>query len=256
MTESHPHRLISNNGRDRRNLWSPVARSTARVGVETHLIVSKWGAQTLAEETSYSLDRVRQLATCATRPRTKGRRFRVAHFSHRAWWWRRASVRTLAAIASGQGDNLIHRAADVILKERRKLVLLVRETPFNENPSGEYAETSADGRGDSATVPAFYNHPQSLEAMVDHVVMRTLDQFGIHTDLAERWGGEVQVPRGRKNLRSHSDPGVLKPGPVAGKKSAADADQERYHGHPCGGYKVGGMVIQHKIARRGNDYAD
>ncbi len=100
------------------------------------------------------------------------------------------SARTLAAIATGQGDNLIHRAADVILKERRKLVLLVRETPLNEIHLENMLKLSRMGAVILPPVPAFYNHPQSVDALVDHVVMRTLDQFGIHMDLAERWGAK------------------------------------------------------------------
>ncbi len=104
------------------------------------------------------------------------------------------SMRTLAAIASGQGDNLIHRAADVILKERRKLVLLVRETPLHEIHLENMLKLSRMGAVILPPVPAFYNHPRSLDEMVDHIVMRTLDQFGIHTDLAERWGSELGAP--------------------------------------------------------------
>jgi 4-hydroxy-3-polyprenylbenzoate decarboxylase len=104
------------------------------------------------------------------------------------------SARTLAAIATGQGDNLIHRAADVVLKERRKLVLLVRETPLNEIHLENMLKLSRMGAVILPPVPAFYNHPQSVDALVDHVVMRTLDQFGIHMDLAERWGAEAAVP--------------------------------------------------------------
>lgn len=166
--------------------------------VETHLIVSKWGAQTLAEETSYSLDRVRQLATCAYQATDQGAPVSSGSFLTSGMVVAPCSVRTLAAIASGQGDNLIHRAADVILKERRKLVLLVRETPFNEIHLENMLKLARMGVVILPPLPAFYNHPQSLEAMVDHVVMRTLDQFGIHTDLAERWGSEVPVPRGGK----------------------------------------------------------
>jgi len=102
-------------------------------------------------------------------------------------------MRTLAAIATGQGDNLIHRAADVILKERRKLVLLVRETPLHEIHLENMLKLARMGAVILPPVPAFYNHPQSLEEMIDHVVMRTLDQVGIHTDLAERWGRETQL---------------------------------------------------------------
>src|SRR5207342_564569 len=90
------------------------------------------------------------------------------------------SMRTLAAIAHGQGDNLIHRASDVILKERRKLVLLVRESPLNDIHLENMLKLSRMGVVIIPPVPAFYNRPQSIEEMVDHIVMRTLDQFGIH----------------------------------------------------------------------------
>jgi 4-hydroxy-3-polyprenylbenzoate decarboxylase len=161
--------------------------------VETHLIVSKWGAHTLAEETSYSLERVRQMATYSYPATDQGAAVSSGSFLTSGMVVAPCSVRTLAAIASGQGDNLIHRAADVILKERRKLVLLVRETPLNEIHLENMLKLSRMGAVILPPVPAFYNHPQSIDAMVDHVVMRTLDQFGIHTNLVERWGAEVPV---------------------------------------------------------------
>src|ERR1700722_7966253 len=164
------------------------------LAVETHLIVSKWGAHTLAEETSYSLERVRQMATYSYQAGDQGAAVSSGSFLTSGMVVAPCSVRTLAAIASGQGDTLIHRAADVILKERRKLVLLVRETPLNEIHLENMLKLSRMGAVILPPVPAFYNHPQSLGAVVDHVVMRTLDQFGIHTNLAERWGIELQAP--------------------------------------------------------------
>lgn len=166
-------------------------RSTS---VETHLIVSKWGAHTLAEETPYSLDRVRQMAAFSYAPGDQGAAISSGSFLTSGMVIAPCSVRTLAAIATGQGDNLIHRAADVTLKERRKLVLLVRETPLNDIHLENMLKLSRMGAVILPPVPAFYNHPQSIEALVDHVVMRTLDQFGIHTDLAERWGIELATP--------------------------------------------------------------
>jgi len=108
------------------------------------------------------------------------------------------SMRTLAAIANGQGDNLIHRAADVILKERRKLALMVREAPLNDIHLENMLKLSRMGVVITPPVPAFYNHPQSLDDIVNHIVMRVLDQFGIHTDVMTRWDG-MMATKGTKN---------------------------------------------------------
>ena len=99
------------------------------------------------------------------------------------------SVRTLSAIANGYGDNLVHRAADVILKERRKLVLMVRETPLSDIHIENMLKLSRMGVVIAPPVPAFYTNPQSLDDVVNHVVMRALDAFGIHIDAGSRWDG-------------------------------------------------------------------
>jgi 4-hydroxy-3-polyprenylbenzoate decarboxylase len=105
-------------------------------------------------------------------------------------------MRTLSAIAHGLGDNLIHRAADVILKERRRLVLVVRESPFNDIHLENMLKLSRMGVIILPPVPAFYNHPQNLDDMINHIVMRTLDQFDIHLDVMNRWDG-VMVTEGQ-----------------------------------------------------------
>jgi 4-hydroxy-3-polyprenylbenzoate decarboxylase len=197
--ENHPTRLIVGiTGATGAIFGIRLLEALRASTVETHLVVSKWGAHTLAHETSYSLDRVRQMATYSYPATDQGAAVSSGSFLTSGMVIAPCSARTLAAIASGQGDNLIHRAADVILKERRKLVLLVRETPLHEIHLENMLKLSRMGAVILPPVPAFYNHPQSLEEMVDHVVMRTLDQFGIHTDLAERWGSEVPVPLGGK----------------------------------------------------------
>jgi 4-hydroxy-3-polyprenylbenzoate decarboxylase len=99
------------------------------------------------------------------------------------------SMRTLAAIAHGLGDNLIHRAADVILKERRKLVLVVRESPFSEIHLENMLKLARMGVVILPPVPAFYNHPQNLDDMINHITMRVIDQFDIHLDVMNRWDG-------------------------------------------------------------------
>ena len=159
--------------------------------VETHLVVSKWGARTLAHETNYTLEQVQHLATVSYSPGDQGAAISSGSFLTNGMVVAPCSVRTLAAIATGQGEHLIHRAADVILKERRKLVLVVRESPLNDIHLENMMKLSRMGVVILPPVPAFYNHPQSLDEMVNHIVMRILDQFDIHVDLTNRWDGDM-----------------------------------------------------------------
>src|SRR5206468_5628504 len=99
------------------------------------------------------------------------------------------SMRTLAAIAHGLGDNLIHRAADVILKERRRLVLAVRETPFSEIHLENMLKLSRMGVVIAPPMPAFYSEPHSIEDLVTYSAARLLDQLDIHLDVPGRWAG-------------------------------------------------------------------
>jgi 4-hydroxy-3-polyprenylbenzoate decarboxylase len=101
------------------------------------------------------------------------------------------SMRTLGAIAHGFGDNLIHRAADVVLKERRRLVLAVREAPLNEIHLENMLKLARMGVSICPPTPAFYNHPQSVDDIVAYTVTRILDQVGIHLG-ADRWGGNMK----------------------------------------------------------------
>src|ERR671939_1047 len=102
------------------------------------------------------------------------------------------SMGTLGAIASGAGTNLIHRAADVTLKEGRRLVLVVRETPYNAIHLENMLRLARAGARILPASPAFYHRPRSIEEMVDHLVFRILDQFGVPHSQATRWKGEEQ----------------------------------------------------------------
>jgi 4-hydroxy-3-polyprenylbenzoate decarboxylase len=108
-------------------------------------------------------------------------------------------MRTLSAIAHGLGDNLIHRAADVILKERRKLVLVPRESPFNDIHLENMLKLSRMGVVILPPLPAFYNHPQTIDDILNHITMRILDQFDIHLDVMNRWDG-VMLPDGQSKI--------------------------------------------------------
>jgi flavin prenyltransferase len=177
-----------------------LLQALAGSGVETHVVVSKWGMQTLAHETSYTLEQVQGMATACYSPNNQGAAISSGSFVTTGMVVAPCSMRTLAAIANGQGDNLIHRAADVILKERRKLVLVVREMPLNDIHLENMLKLSRMGVVILPPVPAFYNHPHSIDELVDHIVMRILDQFDIHLGLAERWDGVMNpVGSGSKN---------------------------------------------------------
>lgn len=158
-------------------------------GVETHLIMSKWGARTLIHETDYTVEQVERMATRNYPLGDQGAAISSGSFQTLGMVIAPCSMRTLAAIATGLGDNLIHRAADVILKERRKLVLVVRESPFNDIHLENMLKLSRMGVVILPPLPAFYNHPQNLDDMINHVAMRTLDQFDIHLDVMNRWNG-------------------------------------------------------------------
>ena len=158
-------------------------------GVETHLVVSKWAARTLTHENPHSLKYVQSLATQNYGIGAQGAAISSGSFVTLGMVIAPCSMRTLAAIAHGLGDNLIHRAADVILKERRKLVLVVRESPFNEIHLENMLKLARMGVVILPPVPAFYNNPQNLDDMINHITMRVIDQFDIHLDVMNRWDG-------------------------------------------------------------------
>lgn len=160
-------------------------------GIETHLVMSKWGARTLIHETDHTADEVQALATQSYAPGDQGAAISSGSFLTLGMVVVPCSMGTLAAIAHGLADNLIHRAADVILKERRKLVLVVRESPLNEIHLENMLKLSRMGVIILPPMPAFYNHPQNLDDMVNHVTMRVLDQFDIHLDVMNRWDGSM-----------------------------------------------------------------
>jgi 4-hydroxy-3-polyprenylbenzoate decarboxylase len=162
-------------------------------GVETHLIMSKWGARTMIHETSRTMEEVNATASYSYNPGDQGAAISSGSFLTDGMVIAPCSMRTLAAIASGQGEHLVHRAADVILKERRKLVLVVRESPLSEIHLENMLKLARMGVTILPPMPGFYNHPKSVAEIVDHIVMRILDQFGIHTDLTSRWDGEMRA---------------------------------------------------------------
>ena len=161
--------------------------------VETHLVVSRWGARTLIHETPHSLAEVKAMATRSYSENDQGAALSSGSFLTMGMVIAPCSMRTLSAIAHGQDDDLIHRAADVVLKEKRRLVLVVREAPLNEIHLENMLKLARMGVVITPPVPAFYNHPRSIDDLVDHTVARILDLFGIHAGDAERWTGDMAV---------------------------------------------------------------
>jgi 4-hydroxy-3-polyprenylbenzoate decarboxylase len=160
--------------------------------IESHLVISKWAQRTVEHETCYSVDKVCALATVNYNPVDMGAAISSGSFVTDGMVVIPCSMRTLAAIANGYGEHLVHRAADVVLKEHRRLVLVAREMPLSDVHLENMVKLARIGVTIMPPMPAFYNHPQSVEQIVDHIVARVLDQFGIAASFAKRWEGRMQ----------------------------------------------------------------
>jgi 4-hydroxy-3-polyprenylbenzoate decarboxylase len=163
--------------------------------VESHLVLSRWGARTLVHETDYTVEDVQRLATTVYAPGDQGAALSSGSFVTLGMVILPCSVKTLGEIATATGDSLIPRAADVVLKERRRLVLGVREAPLHEIHLEHMLKLSRMGVIIAPPVPAFYTRPRAITDLVDHVVVRTLDLFDIQVEGARRWDGEMAPGR-------------------------------------------------------------
>jgi len=159
------------------------------IGVETHLVVSKWGQQTLEHETGLRLETLRSRANFVYNPKDMSASISSGSFRTMGMVVVPCSMHSLAAISLGMGANLLHRAADVVLKERLPLVLVPRETPLNDIHLENMLRLSRMGATIMPPNPAFYNCPESIEDILGHFVARILDQFGMEANLSKRWQG-------------------------------------------------------------------
>jgi len=167
---------------------------SATPGVETHLVVSDAAALTLQQETGLARRQVEALAHVVHKNREIGAAIASGSFQSEGMVIAPCSMKTLAACAHALSDNLIARAADVMLKERRKLVLMVRETPFNLAHLRNMTAVTEMGGIVFPPLPSFYHKPASIEEMVDHTVARVVDLLGIEHSLAPRWAGIKAAP--------------------------------------------------------------
>jgi 4-hydroxy-3-polyprenylbenzoate decarboxylase len=161
-------------------------------GIETHLIVSRAARMTLSYETDLSLADVEALATVVYPEQDVGAACSSGSFRTLGMIIAPCSIKTMAEIASGATTNLVSRAADVCLKERRRLVLLLRETPLHLGHIRSMAAVTEAGAILYPPVPAFYARPKSLEEMIDHTLGRALDLFDIDLGTVRRWSGKAR----------------------------------------------------------------
>jgi 4-hydroxy-3-polyprenylbenzoate decarboxylase len=159
------------------------------LGVETHLVATRWARVTLEHETGRSWDDVRALADVVYGENDQSAAISSGSFVTQGMIIAPCSMKTASALATGFAHNLLCRAADVVLKERRRLVVVVRETPLHSVHLRNLATLSDLGATIAPPVPAFYARPESLDEMVDHTVMRLLDQLDLHSDAGSRWAG-------------------------------------------------------------------
>lgn len=159
------------------------------LGVETHLVVSRWARATIAHETCWELAEVTALASVVHGPDEESAPIAGGSFRTDGMIVVPCSMKTAAGVRAGFADGLVGRAADVTLAERRPLVLVARETPLSEVHLENLLALTRMGASVVPPVPAFYNHPKGVDDVVDHAVGRTLDQLGLSLPGTRRWGG-------------------------------------------------------------------
>ncbi|GHF48175.1 4-hydroxy-3-polyprenylbenzoate decarboxylase [Amycolatopsis bartoniae] len=157
--------------------------------VETHLVLSRWARTTIELETPYSAREVAKLADVVHGSGNQAASISSGSFRTDGMVVIPCSMKSLAGIRAGYADGLIGRAADVVLKERRKLVLVPRETPLSEIHLENMLALARMGVSIVPPMPAFYNNPESVDDVLDHLVARVLDQFDLPAPRARRWSG-------------------------------------------------------------------
>jgi len=160
--------------------------------IETHLVMSDSARMTLATELDMNVKEVEALATEVHNAKNIGATISSGSFKTMGMVVAPCSIKSLSEIAYGMTGGLLSRAADVVLKERRRLVLMIRETPLHSGHLRTMLQASENGAILMPPVPALYARPQSIDDMVNHTVGRCLDLFDIETDLVKRWAGMGQ----------------------------------------------------------------
>jgi 4-hydroxy-3-polyprenylbenzoate decarboxylase len=168
--------------------------------VETHLVISNGGKLNISLESAMELRQVEKLASVVHSDQNLAATIASGSFQTDGMIVAPCSMKTLSGIVNSYADTLMIRAADVVLKERRRLVLVPREMPLHEGHCRLMHEASRMGAIIAPPMPAFYNDPQSVDDIVNHTVGRLLDLFGIDSGIVKRWRGAGQSS-GKKDAR-------------------------------------------------------
>ena len=166
--------------------------------VETHLIISKAAALTISSETEHTLDDVKKLADEVYVATDIGAALSSGSFKTRGMLIAPCSVKTLGEISSGVTSNLLSRAADVVLKERRRLVLMLRESPLHAGHLKNALAATEMGAIIAPPVPAFYTRPENIDDLVTQTVARALDLFDIDSKEIKRWGEDISMSNNKQ----------------------------------------------------------
>ena len=192
MTGDRPRLIVGVTGASGVTYGLRALDACRDLGVESHLVMSRSSALTLSQETDLSLADVQARADVVHKAGDVGAAIASGSFQTLGMIVAPCSVRTMSEIATGVTSSLLTRAADVTLKERRTLVLMVRETPLHLGHLRTMVRLAEMGAVIAPPLPAFYAKPRSLEEMVDQSVGRALDLFGLNWAAVKRWGEDLQ----------------------------------------------------------------
>lgn len=193
-TEARPQRLIIGiSGASGAVYGVRLLEHLRDTPIETHLVVSKSALITVSHETGLSLSDLKSMASVTYSNKDIGASIASGSYKTLGMIVAPCSMRSMSEIASGVTSTLLTRAADVVLKERRRLALMVRETPLHRNHLRTMTELAELGAVIAPPVPAFYALPKTLDEMVDHSLGRVLDLFDLELGLVHRWRGEIKV---------------------------------------------------------------
>lgn len=162
-------------------------------GVQTHLVISENGEKIIRHETKYRPEDLRRMVDCSYGIKDIGAAISSGSFQRDAMVVAPCSIKTMSALANSYTENLLVRAGDVTLKERKPLVLLVRETPFHAGHLENMLRLTRMGAIIMPPIPGFYNRPKTIDDIVNHTIARALDLMGIKHNLSKRWAGDPSL---------------------------------------------------------------